>query len=77
MKRLRLIANARRLWHRLWSVRLTLFAALLSATDVAFQFYATGQPSMIVIGSFLFSIGSAIARLVAQDSLTDAYASAP
>lgn len=77
MKRLRLIANVRRLWYRLWSVRLAMLTALLSACEVAFQYYATGQPSWIVIGSFALSIATAVSRVVAQDSLTEAYASAP
>lgn len=77
MKRLRLIANARKLWYRLWSVRLAMLTSLLSATEVAFQYYATGQPSWIVCGSFALSIATAVSRVVKQDSLSDDYASAP
>jgi hypothetical protein len=75
--KVRFIANARRLWFRFWSVRLALLAALLSAVDVAFQFYATGQPSWVVLGALIINLSAAGARVIAQDSLADDYANAP
>lgn len=66
-----LIQNWRRKFPRLWSVRLSLIAALLSAIEVALNLYLTGKPPLIVIGAGLFSLCAAIARVVSQPRLND------
>lgn len=66
-----LIQNWRRKFHRLWSVRLTLIAALLSAIEVAINWWLSGKPPLIVIGAGLFSLCAAIARVISQPRLND------
>ncbi|WP_128827878.1 hypothetical protein [Achromobacter mucicolens] len=66
-----LIQNWRQKWPRLWSVRLALVAALLSAVEVAMNVWLTGKPPLIVIGAGLFSLCAAIARVVSQPRLND------
>jgi hypothetical protein len=73
----RLIRDARRIWHRLWSVRLSLLSALLSTIETCMNYYATGQAPIFVIGAALVSIATAVSRLVSQDSLYDSYEQAP
>ena len=69
MTHLRLIADARKVWHRLWSVRFSLLSAVFAAGQTCLDYYTEGQPHIIVIGAFLLSLGSAAARLVDQPAL--------
>lgn len=63
---MRLIDDAGKVWHRLWSVRLMLLAGAASAIDVGWQAYVTGAPRLLSIGTAALSFGAAVARLVAQ-----------
>jgi hypothetical protein len=74
---MRLVQDAKRIWHRLWSVRLALLSALLSAIESCMNYIATGQAPVFVILAFFVSIGSVVARLVAQESLHESYENAP
>lgn len=67
---MKFIDDARKQFPRLWSVRLTLLAAVASAIETGVHLYATGTAPLLVIGSFFASIGAAIARIVAQPSVT-------
>lgn len=67
----KLIRDARKLWHRLWSVRLSLLAALLSTLETAFTYWTTGHTPPIVAAAALISIAAAISRVVAQESLNE------
>lgn len=68
------IADARRIWHRLWSVRLMLLAAVLSAAEFALQLApdviaaAIGRGRFAAV-AFVISVGAAVARIVAQPRL--------
>ncbi|HEY0963475.1 MAG TPA: hypothetical protein VGE69_14075 [Pseudomonadales bacterium] len=75
--KLKLIRNARRLWYRLWSVRLSLLAAVFSAAETGIHYYVEGKPPLLVLGAAVVSITAAAARLVQQSSLEDDYANAP
>lgn len=66
-----LIDDWRRKFHRLWSVRLALIAAVLSAIEVAINWWLSGKPPLIVIGAGLFSLCAAIARVISQPRLND------
>lgn len=66
---LRLIKNARRIWHRLWSVRLSLLAAVLAAVESVFTYWTTGHAPLIVVGAGVVSLAASISRVVAQDAL--------
>lgn len=55
---------------KLWSVRLALMAALASGIETAMTVYATGSAPLLVVATFLTSVGAAIARVVAQPSVT-------
>jgi len=68
---MKLIKNARRIWHRLWSVRLSLLAAVLAAVESVFSYWTTGHAPLIVAGAGVFSLAASISRVIAQDSLHD------
>ena len=68
-----LVANWRRVLLRAWSVRLILLAAFLDAASVALSVFADSPP--IARGWFAglsaaVTLGAAIARIVAQPSIT-------
>lgn len=66
---MKLIADARHVFKKAWSVKLTLLASVLSAIEGGVQYYLTGTPAMFAIGASLISLGAAFARVVAQDEL--------
>lgn len=66
---MKLIDSWRRLWLRLWSVRLALLAGLLSALEVGFSVWIDGKPPILACGAMLISIAAAVARIVAQPEL--------
>lgn len=66
---MKLIPDWRTLWHRLWSVRLSLLAALLSAIEVGVQTWLEGRPPLLMIGVMVMSLGASVARIVAQPKL--------
>lgn len=68
---MRLIDGWKRKFPRLWSVRLSVLAAMASSIEVAFNFYATGQAPLLVIAAALISLGAAAARIVAQPGVVD------
>lgn len=64
-----LINDWQRLWHRLWSIRLSLLSALAGTVQSVWDYIATGQPRWFVIAATLSSFGAAVVRLVAQPKL--------
>lgn len=75
MQPLHLIEGAGRVWSRLWSVRLALLAAVLGALDVGLAYYAPEHASpAYAAGAALVSFAAAVARIVAQPSVTSATA---
>jgi hypothetical protein len=70
VKRLRLIANARTLWYRFWSVRLNAIAVVLTAAYAGFEYYATGNAPLMALGLSLFNLAAGFSRVVAQESLS-------
>lgn len=68
---IKLIEGWHRIASRLWSIRLSLLAALLSALEVGFSLYATGSAPIIVMAACIISIGAAVARIVAQPKVTN------
>lgn len=63
------IKDAKKIWHRLWSVRLALFSALIAVAQTCFDLYTSGTPHMTVIIAGLLGIAGAVSRLVDQPSL--------
>lgn len=67
------IEDAGKLWHRLWSVRLALLAALFSTGQLCIGYYAEGQSKTVIMGAAVFSLGSSLAsafsRVVKQPKL--------
>ncbi len=61
-----LIDDWKRQFPKLWSVRFALLAALLSGIEVGLQLYLTGKTPIVSLGAGLFSLGAAVARVVAQ-----------
>lgn len=68
---MQLIDDWKRQFPKLWSVRLSILAALASSIEVAFNFYATGKAPVLVIAAAMISLGAAIARIVSQPGLID------
>jgi hypothetical protein len=68
---MKFIDDWKRQFPKLWSVRLALLAALASSIETGVNLYATGTAPLLVVAAALVSIGSAIARIVAQPSLTN------
>ena len=82
---MQLIDDWKKLAPRLWSVRLSLLAALASGIEAGISLYLDQRPWAAIVAG-LVSVGAAIARLIAQpklhadvavgnyvDSLTTAY----
>lgn len=63
---MKLIADWKILWYRLWSVRLSLLAALLSGLEVAFSVWVDGKPAIFAGIAFALSVSAAGARIVSQ-----------
>lgn len=61
-----LIDDWKRQFPKLWSVRFSLLAALLSGIEVGLQLYLTGKTPVVALGAGLLSLGAAVARVVAQ-----------
>ncbi len=68
---MQLISNWKRKFPKLWSVRLSLLAALMSSIEVALNVYLTGKAPVIVLAAGLISLGAAASRVVAQAELSD------
>jgi len=64
------IEDARKQFPKLWSVRFALLAAIASAVEAGMHLYATGTAPLLVVAAGLTSLGAAIARVVAQPSVT-------
>lgn len=69
--RVRFVSNAKEILTRAWSVRLSLLAALLSTVETGYTYWATGKAPVVVIGAAVVSISAAVARIVAQENLSD------
>lgn len=65
-----LIEDWKSLWPKLWSIRLSLLAAFASAIETGMTLYAGGTPPWMVIAAGFTSVGAAIARIIAQPSVT-------
>lgn len=65
----KLIDDWKQKFPKLWSVRLSLLAALASAIEAGFTYYAHGKPGTFAIIAGLISLGAAVARIVAQPKL--------
>lgn len=68
---MKFIEDWKRQFPKLWSVRLALLAALASGIETAMNLYATGTAPMLVVATFFTSFGAAIARIIAQPSVTN------
>jgi hypothetical protein len=55
---------------KLWSVRLSLLAGLAGSIESGYQIYLTGQPPLMALSGAFLSFGAAIARIIAQPSVT-------
>lgn len=67
---MKLIDDARRVWPRLWSVRLSLLAAALGAIDAALPLIAPqGGGVRFALITAGVSLSAALARLVSQPKL--------
>lgn len=65
-----LIDDAGKVWHRLWSVRLAVLSAILSACEFAMQYLAPAHANgSFAAAAFFVSLASGVARIVAQPAL--------
>lgn len=61
-----LIPEWKSCWSKLWSIRLSLFAAVASGIEAGVDIWLTGKPPIFAVVAFFVSLGAAVARLVAQ-----------
>lgn len=67
---MQLIDDASKIWHRLWSVRLAILAAVLGAIDAALPFVAPAHASpWFALLTMFVSLAAAGARMVRQPSV--------
>jgi hypothetical protein len=64
------IEDASKQFPKLWSVRFALLAAIASAIEAGMHLYANGTAPILVVAAGLTSLGAALARVVAQPSVT-------
>lgn len=65
-----LIADAKIVWYRLWSVRLALLSSILGGLNVFMSFVLAVQPSLwVAVLAAGVSAAAAFSRLVAQPKL--------
>jgi len=69
VKRWTLIPDWKRLWIKLWSVKLALIAGLLSGIEAAVAIWIDGRPAILALGVMAISFGAAVSRIVAQPKL--------
>jgi len=67
---MKFIDDASKQFPKLWSVRFALLAAFASAVEAGMNLYASGTAPLLVVAAGLTSLGAAIARVVAQPSVT-------
>ena len=67
---MKFIEDASKQFPRLWSVRFALLAAVASAIEAGMNLYASGTAPILVVAAGLTSLGAALARVVAQPSVT-------
>ena len=64
-----LIKDARKIWHRLWSVRLAMLGVIFSSAQAGFEMYIDGQThALSIVGALLF-FATGVSRLVDQPKL--------
>jgi len=69
---MKLVKDWRRVIRRAWSVRLMLFAAVLSGAEVALPFVGGFiEPGRLALLSALVTAGAFVARILAQKDLKD------
>jgi hypothetical protein len=68
---MQLIDDAGKVWHRLWSVRLSAVAVVASAVDAGWQVHVTGQPPILALVTAGISASAGFSRLVAQPKLKE------
>lgn len=68
---MQLIDDAGKVWHKLWSVRLSAVAVVASAVDAGWQVHVTGQPPILALVTAGISAGAGFSRLVAQPKLRE------
>ncbi|WP_373379918.1 hypothetical protein [Cupriavidus nantongensis] len=65
------IEEAKKQFPRLWSVRLSLLAGLLSSLEAGAEMYLTGKPAPAAVAAALVAFAAAFSRIVAQPALKD------
>lgn len=63
------IEEAKKQFPKLWSVRLSLLAGVLSSLEAGVATYLTGKPALVAIAAALVAFAAAFARIVAQPQL--------
>lgn len=67
---MKLIDNAGSIWHRLWSLRFSILAAVFAGIEVGLQVYMPEKPTPLFAAlSGLAAIAAGVSRVVLQESL--------
>lgn len=66
---MQLIEDWKKQFPKLWSVRLSLLAGVMSSAEAGIDLWLTGKPALIAILAALVAFGAAFARVVSQPDL--------
>lgn len=66
---MKLIEDAGQVWHKLWSVRLAIAAALVSAAQAAWDAHESGQTRIGTLIAFGLAAAGGVARIVVQETV--------
>lgn len=66
-----LIEDWRRIAPKLWSVRLSILAAVAASAQAGFEYFMAGQKPIIAVVAAVLALGSAVSRIISQPGLID------
>lgn len=66
---MQLIEDWKTKFPKLWSVRLSILAGVLSSAEAGVEIWLTGKPAMVALLVALVSFGAAFSRIVSQPNL--------
>lgn len=66
-----LIEDWKKIAPKLWSIRLSLLAAVMSSAQAGVEYFISGQRPVIAIITGLVALAAAVSRLIAQPGVLD------
>jgi len=66
---MKLIEDAASTWHKFWSVRFAIAAAIASALQAGWDAHVNGQTNVGALISFVLAAAGGVARVVVQEAV--------